>query len=77
MPVEVIMPPMGESIADATIIKWLKRVGESVKRDEPLCEISTDKVDTEIPAPASGVLTKIKAREGETVAVNVVIAVIA
>lgn len=77
MSVEVRMPPMGESIADATIIRWLKQVGEPVERDEPLCEISTDKVDTEIPAPASGVLTRIKAKEGETVAVNVVIAVIA
>jgi 2-oxoglutarate dehydrogenase E2 component (dihydrolipoamide succinyltransferase) len=76
MSVEVRMPPMGESIADATIIRWLKRVGEPVERDEPLCEISTDKVDTEIPAPASGVLSRIKAKEGETVAVNVVIAVI-
>jgi pyruvate dehydrogenase E2 component (dihydrolipoamide acetyltransferase) len=70
------MPPMGESIADATIIRWLKQVGEPVERNEPLCEISTDKVDTEIPAPASGVLTRIKAKEGETIAVNVVIAVI-
>jgi 2-oxoglutarate dehydrogenase E2 component (dihydrolipoamide succinyltransferase) len=77
MSVEVKMPPMGEAIADATIIRWLKHVGDPVERDEPLCEISTDKVDTEIPAPASGVLTRIKAKEGETVAVNVVIAVIA
>ncbi|MEK6301944.1 MAG: dihydrolipoamide acetyltransferase family protein [Acidobacteriota bacterium] len=73
---EVKMPQMGESIAEGTIVKWLKKVGDSVKRDEPLFEISTDKVDAEIPAPASGVLTEIKAKEGETVAVNSVVAVI-
>lgn len=73
---EVKMPQMGESIAEGTIVRWLKKVGDSVKRDEPLFEISTDKVDAEIPAPASGVLTEIKAKEGETVAVNSVVAVI-
>ncbi|HJQ70704.1 MAG TPA: dihydrolipoamide acetyltransferase family protein [Blastocatellia bacterium] len=73
---EVKMPQMGESIAEGTIVRWLKKVGESVKRDEPLFEISTDKVDAEIPAPASGVLTEIKVNEGETVPVNTVVAVI-
>jgi 2-oxoglutarate dehydrogenase E2 component (dihydrolipoamide succinyltransferase) len=73
---EVKMPQMGESIAEGTIVRWLKQVGESVKRDEPLFEISTDKVDAEIPAPASGVLSEIKVKEGETVAVNTVVAVI-
>ena len=73
---EVIMPQMGESIAEGTITKWLKEIGESVKRDEPLFEISTDKVDAEIPAPASGVLTEIKVEEGSTVPVNSVVAVI-
>jgi 2-oxoglutarate dehydrogenase E2 component (dihydrolipoamide succinyltransferase) len=76
MPTEVIMPQMGESIAEGTVTKWLKRVGERVERDEPLLEISTDKVDAEIPSPAAGVLTKILAKENETVAVNTVIAVI-
>jgi pyruvate dehydrogenase E2 component (dihydrolipoamide acetyltransferase) len=73
---EVKMPQMGESIAEGTIVKWLKRVGDSVKRDEPLFEISTDKVDAEIPAPTSGVLSEIKVQEGETVPVNTVVAVI-
>ena len=73
---EVKMPQMGESIAEGTIVKWLKKVGDSVKRDEPLFEISTDKVDAEIPAPTSGVLSEIKVQEGETVAVNTVVAVI-
>jgi len=73
---EVKMPQMGESIAEGTIVRWLKKVGETVKRDEPLFEISTDKVDAEIPAPASGVLSEIKVNEGETVAVNTVVAVI-
>jgi 2-oxoglutarate dehydrogenase E2 component (dihydrolipoamide succinyltransferase) len=65
---------MGESIAEGTIVKWLKKVGDTVQRDEPLLEISTDKVDAEIPAPAAGVLTEILAKEGETVSVNAVIA---
>jgi pyruvate dehydrogenase E2 component (dihydrolipoamide acetyltransferase) len=73
---EVKMPQMGESIAEGTIVKWLKQIGESVKRDEPLFEISTDKVDAEIPAPTSGVLTEIRVKEGETVPVNSVVAVI-
>ena len=73
---EVKMPQMGESIAEGTIVRWLKNVGDAVKRDEPLFEISTDKVDAEIPAPASGVLTEIKVNEGQTVPVNTVVAVI-
>jgi len=67
---------MGESIAEGTIVRWIKKVGESVDRDEPLFEISTDKVDAEIPSPAAGVLTEIKVGEGETVAVNEVVATI-
>jgi pyruvate dehydrogenase E2 component (dihydrolipoamide acetyltransferase) len=73
---EVKMPQMGESIAEGTIVKWLKQVGDSIKRDEPLFEISTDKVDAEIPAPTSGVLSEIRVKEGETVPVNTVVAVI-
>ena len=72
----VVMPQMGESIAEGTIVRWIKKVGDQVDRDEPLFEISTDKVDAEIPAPASGVLTDIKVKEGETVPVNSVVAVI-
>ena len=71
------MPQMGESIAEGTIVRWLKKVGDPVDRDEPLFEISTDKVDAEIPSPAAGVLTEISAHEGETVAVNSVVASIA
>jgi len=67
---------MGESIAEGTIVRWIKKVGDTVDRDEPLFEISTDKVDAEIPAPAAGVLTEIKVKEGETVAVNSVVATI-
>jgi pyruvate dehydrogenase E2 component (dihydrolipoyllysine-residue acetyltransferase) len=74
--VDVIMPQMGESIAEGTVSRWLKQVGEAVKRDEPILEISTDKVDAEIPAPASGVLAEIKVGEGTTVEVQTVIAVI-
>src|SRR4026208_2347200 len=74
MPTPVVMPQMGESIAEGTIVRWIKKVGESVDRDEPLFEISTDKVDAEIPSPAAGVLTDIKVQEGETVAVNSVVA---
>jgi 2-oxoglutarate dehydrogenase E2 component (dihydrolipoamide succinyltransferase) len=73
---DVVMPQMGESVFEGTIAKWLKRVGEQVTRDEPLLEISTDKVDAEIHAPVSGVLTAIKAKTGETVQVNSVVAVI-
>jgi 2-oxoglutarate dehydrogenase E2 component (dihydrolipoamide succinyltransferase) len=67
---------MGESIAEGTIVRWIKKVGDSVERDEPLFEITTDKVDAEIPAPAAGVLTEIKVKEGETVAVNTVVGTI-
>jgi len=70
------MPQMGESIAEGTITKWLKNVGDRVDRDEPLFEISTDKVDAEIPSPAAGTLTEIKFKEGETVEVNTVVAVL-
>jgi len=76
MPTNVVMPQMGESIAEGTIVRWIKKVGEAVDRDEPLFEISTDKVDAEIPSPGAGVLTEIKVKEGETVAVNSVVAVI-
>ena len=76
MPTPVLMPQMGESIAEGTIVRWIKKVGEAVDRDEPLFEISTDKVDAEIPAPAAGVLTEIKVKEGETVAVNSIVATI-
>ena len=70
MATEVVMPQMGESIAEGTITKWLKKVGDRVERDEPLFEISTDKVDAEIPSPASGTLTDILFNEGDTVEVN-------
>src|SRR6266581_3128875 len=76
MATEVVMPQMGESIAEGTITKWLKSVGEHVDRDEPLFEISTDKVDAEIPSPAAGTLTEIKFKEGETVEVNTVVALL-
>src|SRR5258706_10611251 len=72
----VVMPQMGESIAEGTIVRWIKKVGDSVDRDEPLFEISTDKVDAEIPSPAAGVLTAIHVKEGETAAVNSVVALI-
>ncbi|HET8637037.1 MAG TPA: 2-oxoglutarate dehydrogenase, E2 component, dihydrolipoamide succinyltransferase, partial [Acidobacteriaceae bacterium] len=73
---EVVMPQMGESIFEGTITKWLKQVGDKVERDEPLFEISTDKVDAEIPSPAAGVLTEIKVEAGNTVQINTVVAVI-
>src|SRR5579872_1771066 len=76
MATDVVMPQMGESIAEGTIVRWIKKVGDTVDRDEPLFEISTDKVDAEIPSPAAGVVTEIRAKEGETVAVNSVVAVI-
>jgi pyruvate dehydrogenase E2 component (dihydrolipoamide acetyltransferase) len=76
MSTNVVMPQMGESIAEGTIVRWIKKIGEPVDRDEPLFEISTDKVDAEIPSPAAGVLTDIKVKEGETVPVNSVVAVI-
>jgi pyruvate dehydrogenase E2 component (dihydrolipoyllysine-residue acetyltransferase) len=74
--IDVLMPQMGESIAEGTLSKWLKRLGDEVKRDEPLFEISTDKVDAEIPAPAAGVLAEIKVQEGQTVPVQTLVAVI-
>src|ERR1700712_5531943 len=73
---DVVMPQMGESIFEGTITKWLKKVGDSVQRDEPLFEISTEKVDAETPAPIAGVLSEIKALEGATVQINTVVAVI-
>jgi len=76
MPTDVIMPQMGESIFEGTITKWLKKPGESVQRDEPLFEISTDKVDAEIPSPAAGTLSEIKVEAGSTVQINTVVAVI-
>ena len=76
MSTPVLMPQMGESIAEGTIVRWIKKVGDAVDRDEPLFEISTDKVDAEIPSPAAGVLAEIKVKEGETVAVNSVVATI-
>src|ERR1700756_1165554 len=76
MPTDVIMPQMGESIFEGTITKWLKKPGDKIQRDEPLFEISTDKVDAEIPAPASGVLQEIKVTEGTTVQVNTVVGTI-
>jgi 2-oxoglutarate dehydrogenase E2 component (dihydrolipoamide succinyltransferase) len=76
MPTDVVMPQMGESIAEGTIVRWIKKVGDAVERDEPLFEISTDKVDAEIPSPIAGVVTEIRAKEGETVPVNSVVAVI-
>src|SRR4051794_11748722 len=76
MATEVVMPQMGESIAEGTIVRWIKKVGDKVDRDEPLFEISTDKVDAEIPSPAAGVVSEIRVKEGETVAVNSIVAVI-
>jgi pyruvate dehydrogenase E2 component (dihydrolipoamide acetyltransferase) len=76
MPTNVVMPQMGESIAEGTIVRWVKQVGEKVDRDEPLFEISTDKVDAEIPSPVAGVITEIRANAGDTVPVNTVVAVI-
>jgi 2-oxoglutarate dehydrogenase E2 component (dihydrolipoamide succinyltransferase) len=76
MSTNVVMPQMGESIAEGTIVRWIKQVGDLVDRDEPLFEISTDKVDAEIPSPAAGVLSDIRAKEGETVPVNSIVAVI-
>jgi pyruvate dehydrogenase E2 component (dihydrolipoamide acetyltransferase) len=73
---DVVMPQMGESIAEGTIVRWIKKVGDRVDRDEPLFEISTDKVDAEIPSPSAGVLLEVRAKEGETVPVNFVVAVI-
>src|SRR5437660_11557811 len=74
--IDVLMPTMGESIAEGRLSKWLKHLGDEVKRDEPLFEISTDKVDAEIPAPTAGVLAEIKVQEGQTVPVQTLVAVI-
>src|SRR5207248_2617335 len=74
--IDVLMPQMGESIAEGTLSKWLKKLGDEVKRDEPLFEISTDKVDAEIPAPSAGVLAEIKVQEGQTAPVQTLVAVI-
>src|SRR5579863_9516689 len=76
MPIDVIMPQMGESIFEGTITRWLKKIGDPVQKDEPLFEISTDKVDAEIPSPVAGVLSEIKALEGATVQINTVVAVV-
>src|SRR6185436_15620811 len=76
MSTEVVMPQMGESIAEGTGTTWLKKIGERVERDEPLFEISTDKVDAEIPSPAAGVLVEIKVPPGQTVPINTVVALI-
>src|ERR1700758_4145376 len=76
MATDVVMPQMGESIFEGTITKWLKKPGDKVERDEPLFEISTDKVDAEIPSPSAGVLKEIKVNEGQTVPIQTVVAVI-
>ena len=76
MPTNVVMPQLGESIAEGTIVRWIKKVGDEIDQDEPLFEISTDKVDAEIPSPAAGVLREIRAKVGETVPINSVVAVI-
>jgi pyruvate dehydrogenase E2 component (dihydrolipoamide acetyltransferase) len=76
MPKPVVMPQMGESVAEGTIVRWLKKVGDPVERDEPLFEISTDKVDAEIPSPIAGVVKEIKVKDGETVPINTVVGVI-
>jgi pyruvate dehydrogenase E2 component (dihydrolipoamide acetyltransferase) len=76
MPTPIVMPQMGESIVEGTIVRWIKKVGDHVDRDEPLFEISTDKVDAEIPSPSEGVLTEILAREGDTVSVDSVVGTI-
>src|SRR2546423_13681376 len=77
MAIDVVMPQMGESIAEGTVVRWIKKPGDKVERDEPLLEISTDKVDAEIPSPAAGTLSEILVKEGQTVAVNSVVARIA
>jgi len=73
---DVTMPQLGETVTEGTITKWYKAVGDAVARDEPLFEVSTDKVDSEVPSPAAGVLTEIKFPEGTTVQVNTIVAVI-
>src|SRR5438552_4307937 len=74
MAADVVMPQMGESIFEGTLTKWLKKPGDKIERDEPLFEISTDKVDTEIPSPAAGTLGELLVQEGQTVQVNAVVA---
>src|SRR6188474_3018918 len=74
--IDVIMPQMGESIAEGTLSRWIKKVGDTVQRDEPLFEISTDKVDAEIPSPNAGILVEIKVQEGQTVPVQTLVGVI-
>jgi len=76
MPTPIVMPQMGESIAEGTIVRWIKKVGDQVDRDEPLFEITTDKVDAEIPSPSAGILTEILVKEGDTVAVHSVVGTI-
>ncbi|HJQ00539.1 MAG TPA: biotin/lipoyl-containing protein, partial [Jatrophihabitans sp.] len=76
MPVSVTMPRLGESVTEGTVTRWLKQEGDQVAADEPLLEVSTDKVDTEVPSPASGILTSIKVAEDETVEIGVELAVI-
>ena len=76
MPIDVVMPQMGESITEGTLTKWLKKPGEPVERDEPLFEISTDKVDAEIPSPAAGIMGEIKIQEGATVEINTIVCTI-
>src|SRR5258707_1459194 len=76
MPTDVVMPQMGESITEGTITKWLRKPGDTVQRDEPLFEISTDKVDAEIPSPSAGTLKEIKIGEGTTVQINTVVCTI-
>src|SRR5215211_3060071 len=76
MSVEVVMPQMGESITEGTVSKWLKAVGERIEKDEPILEISTDKVDAEVPSPAAGTLLEIRHQEGETVEVGTALAII-
>src|SRR5256885_9257580 len=71
---DVVMPQMGESIVEGTLTRWLKKPGDRVERDEPLFEISTDKVDTEIPSPSEGVLSEVLVQEGATVAINAIVA---
>src|SRR5919112_3474179 len=72
----VVMPQMGESITEGTVSKWLKAVGDRIERDEPLLEISTDKVDAEVPSPAAGILLEIRAQEGETVEVGMAVGIL-
>ena len=76
MSVEIVMPQMGESITEGTVSKWLKQVGERVEKDEAILEISTDKVDAEVPSPGAGILLEIRTQEGETVEVGTVVAIV-